>query len=145
MKKIGVFVLVLSLVAIMITACGSGDAPAAPAPTATNPPAPTATTADTEAEAPAAEPGEMQVIEVTMNTTGYIPSEIKVKAGSHIRFNLTNTDTEEHDLFNRQAKINMGASAKSTETYDWVAPEKVGTYVAECTFHEGLLMTVIVE
>lgn len=146
MKKISLFVLALSLVA-MLAACGSEAAPAPPAtnPPATSPPAPMATAADADAEAPAGEPGEAQVIEVTMHTTGYNPTEVKVKAGSQVRFNLTNTDTEEHDLFNRQAKINMGASAKSDKTYDWVAPEKVGTYVAECTLHEGLKMTVIVE
>ncbi len=187
MKKISLFVLIISLVA-MITACGSGDEPAATSPaepvateveatteaeveatteaeveatTETEAEATTeaeveatteaeveATTeaeveATTEAEAEASE--EVQVIEVTMNTSGYEPAEIKVKAGTQVSFELKNTDSEEHDLYNRKAKIDIGLQPKQEKTYDWVAPEKAGTYVAECSFHEGLILTVIVE
>lgn len=164
MKKIGLWVLIFSLV-VMITAC-SAAAPAAPAapaasePTATEAPAATATEAPaaTATEAPAAAATEapaeastdqsedVQVIDVEMNSTGYLPEEVTVKAGSHVRFNFTNTDDLEHDLFNRQVKIDTGElSSRDTLVYDWTAPETPGKYVAECTLHEGLQLTVVVE
>ena len=147
MKKISLFVLGLTLVA-MLMACSSGDDPA---PTATSPPSavptisPVAVPADAEGAASTDEPGEVQVVEVTMHMTGYNPSEVRVKAGSQVRFDLTNVDSEEHDLYNRQAKIDIGLSPGEAVTYDWMAPDQAGTYVAECSFHEGLLMTIVVE
>lgn len=154
MKKIGLLVLILSLV-VMITAC---TAVATPAPAATVAPEPTATEAPevaaTETETVTEESGaasteqseDVQVIDVEMNSSGYVPEEVTVKAGSHIRFNFTNTDDLEHDLFNRQVKIDTGElSSRDTLAYDWVAPETPGSYVAECTLHEGLQLVVVVE
>lgn len=96
-------------------------------------------------EAAADEAGDAQEIELEMNVSGYSPSEITVKPGSHILFNVTNTDSEEHDLYNRRADIDVALQAGEDLVYEWVAPEEPGTYVAECSFHEGLQMTVIVE
>jgi plastocyanin len=162
MKKIGLLVLILSLV-VMITACSAVATPApaatvAPEPTATAAPEPAATAvpelAATETETVTEESGaasteqseDVQVIDVEMNSTGYVPDEVTVKAGSHIRFNFTNTDDLEHDLFNRQVNIDTGElSSRDTLAYDWVAPETPGSYVAECTLHEGLQLVVVVE
>lgn len=176
MKKIGLLVLSLSLVVMLMACSAVAPAaPAAPEAAATEAPeaavaeeaaateAPeaeeAAATEAPEAEAVEEEPAtdaageasteqseDVQVIDVEMNSTGYVPDEVTVKAGSHVRFNFTNTDDLEHDLFNRQVKIDTGElSSRDVLAYDWVAPETPGEYVAECTLHEGLQLVVVVE
>lgn len=143
MRKVSLFAFVLSIV-ILTTACGPDRAAPAHEATPTSPSAPTTTSE--EVSAPAGEPGDMQLIEITAKATGYNPSGIKVKAGSQVRFIITNIDeSDDHDLWNKRAKIDVQIRAGQTVTYDWVAPQVKDTYIAECTLHEGLTMRIIVE
>lgn len=143
MKKITLFALILGL-AILVIACGPAGGAPPPSATPTNLPEPTPTSA--EASAPADEPGEVQEIKIIADAYGYDPPRLTIKAGSQIRFIITNVDENDfHDLWNKRANIDIEVPPGETKTYDWVAPQAKDTYIAECTLHEGLTLAVVVE
>jgi plastocyanin len=119
----------------------------APAETAqaavASPPAPTSAAAET----PAATSGQdvAQEITITSDPDGYHPNRVTVKAGTLIRFTVTNKDSDVHDLFNRKPHFEVTFPPMMTVTYEWLAPQEPGLYVAECTYHAGLFLKIDVQ
>ena len=86
-----------------------------------------------------------QEIKITADDLRFNPSRITVKAGSTVRFVITNNDAVPHNFFSQPANIPyLALPANSTQTLVWTAPTREGTYTALCTLHPGMLLQIVV-
>jgi len=103
--------------------------------------APTAAPTQTGATPAAVE----QEIKITANNLRFSPSRITVKAGSTVRFVITNNDAVPHNFYSQAANIPyLALPANSTQTLVWTAPAREGTYTALCTLHPGMILQIVV-
>jgi len=103
--------------------------------------APTAAPTQTGATPAAVE----QEIKITADDLRFNPSRITVKAGSTVRFVITNNDTVPHNFFSQPANIPyLALPANTTQTLVWTAPTREGTYTALCTLHPGMILQIVV-
>lgn len=103
--------------------------------------APTAAPTQTGATPAAVE----QEIKITADNLRFNPSRITVKAGSTVRFVITNNDSVPHNFFSQPANIPyLALPANTTQTLVWTAPAREGTYIALCTLHPGMLLQIVV-
>ena len=86
-----------------------------------------------------------QEIKITADDLRVNPSRITVKAGSTVRFVITNNDSMPHNFLSQPANIPVLAlPANTTQTLVWTAPAREGTYTALCTLHPGMLLQIVV-
>ncbi|GEM_PF-1196622 len=86
-----------------------------------------------------------QEIKITADDLRFNPSRITVKAGSTVRFVITNNDSVPHNFFSQPANIPyLALPANTTQTLVWTAPAREGTYTALCTLHPGMLLQIVV-
>ena len=103
--------------------------------------APTAAPTQTGATPAAVE----QEIKITADKLRFNPARITVKAGSTVRFVITNNDSVMHNFYSQAANIPaLALPANTTQTLVWTAPARDGTYTALCTLHPGMFMQIVV-
>ncbi len=86
-----------------------------------------------------------QEIKITADDLRFSPSRITVKAGSTVRFVITNNDVVPHNFFSQPANIPyLALPANTTQTLVWTAPTREGTYTALCTLHPGMILQIVV-
>lgn len=87
-----------------------------------------------------------QEIKITADDLRFNPSRITVKAGSTVRFVITNNEAVPHNFFSQPANIPyLALPANTTQTLVWTAPSREGTYAALCTLHPGMVVTIAVK
>jgi plastocyanin len=99
----------------------------------------------TAAAAPAS---GLPVIAVKADNFLFNPTTVTVKAGQAVRFSITNSDDEKHNLVGIGEGLNLlspDVSSGQTVTYDWTAPSKAGTYKFVCAYHPQMTATLIVQ
>lgn len=88
-------------------------------------------------------------VKIDMNEFSYSTGDIKVKAGEKIHFVLTNSGKVEHDINSDELKLDKDVQPGKTETLDWTAPSKTGTYQLICDKpghkEKGMTLNLIVE
>ncbi|MBI5054887.1 MAG: cupredoxin domain-containing protein [Chloroflexi bacterium] len=86
-----------------------------------------------------------QEIKISADNLRFSPSRITVKAGSTVRFVITNNDSVPHNFFSQPANIPyLALPANTTQTLVWTAPTREGTYTALCTLHPGMILQIVV-
>lgn len=86
-----------------------------------------------------------QEIKITADDLRFDPSRITVKAGSTVRFVITNNDVVPHNFVSQPANIPyLALPANSAQTLVWTAPAREGTYTALCTLHPGMILQIVV-
>jgi plastocyanin len=86
-----------------------------------------------------------QEIKITADDLRFNPSRITVKAGSTVRFVITNNDSVPHNFFSQPANIPyLALPVSTTQTLVWTAPVREGTYTALCTLHPGMILQIVV-
>ena len=103
--------------------------------------APTAVPTQTGATPAAVE----QEIKITADDLRFNPPRITVKAGSTVRFVITNNDAVPHNFVSQPANIPyLALPVNTTQTLVWTAPTREGTYTALCTLHPGMILQIAV-
>jgi plastocyanin len=93
---------------------------------------------------PAPAPAERE-IQITAVNFRFEPSEIAVNPGETVRFVVTNKDTVLHNFGSQEAGIAyIPLPASATQTVTWTAPNRVGTYTADCSLHPGMDLTITI-
>lgn len=126
----------LALTVIVVTAACGAPTAARTAPSL----AATATADASPAISPAAvvPPGELQEIELTQIGNAFSPSRVTVKAGTPVRFLVSNRDPEAHNLVSMDTRYPLPDNQQrsgGTFAVDWVAPKDPGDYWILCAFH----------
>jgi plastocyanin len=86
-----------------------------------------------------------QEIKITTGNLRFNPSQITVKAGSTVRFVITNNDAVPHNFVSQPANIPyLVLPVNTTQTLVWTAPTREGTYTALCTLHPGMILQVVI-
>lgn len=129
-----------------LAACSSptvAPAPKAAVNTQAQPPA------QVQAQAPAAPAGGIQTFEILESNNTFQPNQVTVKAGSQVRFILRNSDGEDHNIVSLNALVKFPENKQApggTQTVDWVAPDKPGSYDTLCVFHApGMTLKITVQ
>lgn len=88
-------------------------------------------------------------VKLDMNEFSYSMKEIKVHPGETIHFVLTNSGKVEHDINSEELNLDKDVEPGKTETFDWTAPAKTGTYPIICDKpghkEKGMTLNLIVE
>lgn len=84
-------------------------------------------------------------IQITALYSRFSPAEIVVESGESVRFVVTNGDPYLHNFVGEEAGIPfLNLPGGATQTATWAAPAE-GVYIAACTLHQGMRLTVVVE
>lgn len=88
-------------------------------------------------------------VKLDMNEFAYSMKEIKVHAGETVHFVLTNSGKIEHDINSEELNLDKDVEPGKTESFDWTAPTKAGTYQMICDKpghkEKGMTLNLIVE
>ncbi len=87
---------------------------------------------------------------VTINAKGFAfdIKELVVSPGQTIHFTLINSDDEKHNLVGLGEGLSLlspDVSAGQTITYDWVVPDRPGTYQIICAYHPTMIITLTIK
>ena len=86
-----------------------------------------------------------QTIALVAQNLRYQPSRVEVKAGQTVRFVITNRDGFAHNFVSTEAGIGERViAAGATQSIVWTAPGRTGTYRAQCTYHPGMVLDIVV-
>jgi plastocyanin len=86
-----------------------------------------------------------QTIALVAQNLRYQPSRIDVTAGQTVRFLITNRDGFAHNFVSAEAGIGERViDGGATQSMIWTAPSRQGTYRAQCTYHPGMVLDIVV-
>ena len=85
-------------------------------------------------------------IEITASNLRFSPAQTTVTPGETVRFVVTNNDPYLHNFVSQEAGIPfLNLPGNTTGTVTWTAPAQTGSYVAVCTLHPGMSLTIVIE
>lgn len=85
-------------------------------------------------------------IQITAFNLRFSPAQITVTPGETVRFVVTNSDAFLHNFVSQEAGIPfLNLPGNTAGTVTWAAPAQTGTYIAVCTLHPGMSLTIVVE
>jgi plastocyanin len=122
------FVLLAGALALL-TACGSSNSATPASPT----PAPATTSTGTPVSIP---PGAQ-----VLGSSAYVPNPVTISAGSVVTW--TNNDSTAHTASSNTGVFNSGTIGPGQSfSFTFTA---AGTYQYHCTFHQGMVGSVVVQ
>ncbi|MGD8188651.1 cupredoxin domain-containing protein [Brevibacillus ginsengisoli] len=147
-KKIAVLSTCLLLTGIL-SACGTQNTDSSSQAPASNTQTGTTNTQTATSSSQTATSTQPHEIKLDMKEFSYSMPEIKVHAGEKIHFVLTNSGKVEHDINSEELKLDKDVAPGKTETLDWTAPSKPGTYPIICDKpghkEQGMTFNLVVE
>ena len=98
-------------------------------------------------EETATDAGGPRVIVVNAVNFVFDPTEITVKAGETVVFQLFNGDDEKHNLvgLGDSGLLSPDFDPGQTIEYEWTAPAEAGTFEAVCVYHPAMIITFTIE
>lgn len=85
-------------------------------------------------------------IKITAQNFKFEPTNVQVKKGETIKFNITNQDSFAHNVMSQEGKLVYTLlPANQTTSIVWVVPNQAGTSTVICTFHPGMQFQIVVE
>lgn len=92
----------------------------------------------------------LQKVDREVNLTAanfkFVPATVTVKAGETVKLTIANQDKFAHNVVSQDGKLTYTVlPANQTTSILWVAPNRVGDYTVNCTWHPGMQFTIVVE
>jgi len=82
-------------------------------------------------------------IQLTASNFQFAPSQVTVKQGETVKFNIVNQDKFAHNAVSQAGKLDYTVlAANQTTSILWVAPTQAGTFTVICAWHPGMQFTV---
>ncbi|MBI4507199.1 MAG: cupredoxin domain-containing protein [Chloroflexi bacterium] len=104
------------------------------------------TARDAGTPAPAAAAPAVREVKVVAQSIAFEQKEIRLKAGERVRFVLENRDDEKHNIVAGElGLLTPDAGNGKSINYDWVVPNRRGTYKAICVYHPNMVLNLIVQ
>jgi plastocyanin len=111
--------------AVLLSGCGGSSSPSSPSPTGT-----------------AAAAVSIPVGAQNLGTSGYAPNPLTIASGTTVTW--TNTDTTAHTSTSDSPGVFSSGTIAAGGKFSFTFQNK-GTFAYHCTFHSGMVGTVVVQ